>query len=453
MPTQTRKKYERFIFKDYQLEGQKIKFFYTLSANHLPPLDFCECLELPPTVPPPNPQDQNLAKLLDACHKVLGLSYYKTYLPETIVASPVSPLDAVFWQELYSVGLGEFYFRNNLPLPQHLQFPTQTTQTTQAQRFEVGSIKTHMEPKIMVLMGGGKDSAVVCSIAKHVSNSCIGFSLGDNFWAAKTAESAGLPYIQVKRTLDPALFQLPDARNGHIPISACIAFVSTLVAYLLGCNYVIAGNERGADEGNVELAGTTINHQWSKGSHFEDLFQQWCRRNLGGGPSYFSLLRPLSEIHIAKLFAQLPDLHPAFSSCNGNFKLHPQGLNQRWCGRCAKCVFTALLLKPHLTDEAYRHIFLADFLENPQNQTTLLNLLGLGTMKPWDCVGTFMESKLCFTMLYQQQRLSGMAWEVAQTYPEACVSEDFRDQWQKHLTPTHQHFLPPTWLPQIYAYY
>jgi len=63
-----------------------------------------------------------------------------------------------------------------------------------------------------------------------------------------------------------------------------------------------------------------INHQYSKSSEFEKKFRDYLT-NLTPSVSYFSLLRPLYELQIAKILAKLPQYHQVFKSCNVNQSL------------------------------------------------------------------------------------------------------------------------------------
>ena len=62
------------------------------------------------------------------------------------------------------------------------------------------------------------------------------------------------------------------------------------------------------------------------------------RRHLAGEARFWSLLRPLYEPQVVKLFSAFPRQFPVFRSCNRGSKANA------WCGECAKClsIFTAL---------------------------------------------------------------------------------------------------------------
>jgi len=51
--------------------------------------------------------------------------------------------------------------------------------------------------------------------------------------------------------------------------------------------------------------GKIINHQYSKSFEFENQMRVYCKKYLAENIEYFSFLRPLYELQIAKIFAQL----------------------------------------------------------------------------------------------------------------------------------------------------
>jgi hypothetical protein len=189
--------------------------------------------------------------------------------------------------------------------------------------------------------------------------------------------------------LDPKLLELnaAGAFNGHVPVSATLAFAGTLVALLCGRSGVIASNEASASQGNARWHGIDVNHQWSKSIEFERRMRRWLSDHLGDGPQYVSLVRPITELRIVKAFATHPRYFSAVTSCNANFKQSGPAA-QRFCLTCSKCVFVSLMARPWLDDAAYHALFSGDPLANPANVTIVEELLGLRGTKPFECVGT-----------------------------------------------------------------
>ena len=74
---------------------------------------------------------------------------------------------------------------------------------------------------------------------------------------------------------------------------------------------------------------------------------------------------------------------------------HQHGL---WCGECPKCVFVFTLFSAFLTKEELLGIFKKNLYQDENLLPLFKDVLGLGKMKPFDCVGTFEESKASFVL-------------------------------------------------------
>ena len=433
------------------LDERELRLGYALRGGPDADIEFKEVLRLPPELPAPDIKDPVVLALIDGCHRAFGTSYFKAAIPPKIVALPVSDADADFWDELYSLGMGEFYCRNGLSPRDRAHFPRGAASVQAAGR-------AMDDDASLVLIGGGKDSALVADIVRHSGVPAAALSLGNAAWIQRSAQASQLNLHSIQRSLDKRLLELNarGAWNGHIPISTCIAFISLLAAYAGGFAHILVGNERGAEEANDVFDGVAINHQWSKTLHFEQAFRRWCARHFAQGPSYFSLLRPMSEIHIAQLFSQLPEQLPNFTSCNVNFRQAPGAPGHRWCARCPKCVFVYLLLAPHLSEEQTDAVFGSNILADPANLPHLKALLGVLDVKPWECVGTLHECRLSFTALARQQRLNSALLALAEQHPEIIYGDEvetgFEAAWQAELQLSSQHCLSPAWKERLDAY-
>ena len=93
---------------------------------------------------------------------------------------------------------------------------------------------------------------------------------------------------------------------GVIPsiIFKDITDLTYLVAFLIGKKYVALSNEDSANESNI--VGEKINHQYSKSLEFENDFRWFTKNYLTDKIEYFSLLRPLNELQIMKIFTKYP---------------------------------------------------------------------------------------------------------------------------------------------------
>ena len=204
--------------------------------------------------------------------------------------------------------------------------------------------------------------------------------------------------------------------------------------------------------GNLAIEGFDVNHQYSKSFDFESELAHYFQSLLPGF-RYFSLLRPLSELEIAKLFSRSPRYHAVFSSCNGNYKLNNTAAKTaRWCLNCPKCRFVFLALAPFLPKTELLAIFGGNLLADPAQQSGFAALVGRGTHKPFECVGEIEESQAAFFLLTQnpvwQQEII-VQWfkqDILPTipHPESLVEQAFR------FSPIH--LIPPEFLEKLYAY-
>jgi hypothetical protein len=117
------------------------------------------------------------------------------------------------------------------------------------------------------------------------------------------------------------------------------------------------------------------------------------------GLDYRSVLRPASELAIARAFAGLPAFHPHFTSCNAVFRLDPARRRSNWCGDCPKCRFVFLALAPFLAPDALLAIFGTDLLADDSQYDGFADLAGLRDHKPFECVGEEAESLLAMRLL------------------------------------------------------
>ncbi len=241
----------------------------------------------------------------------------------------------------------------------------------------------------LVLVGGGKDSVVVLEALKKSGRAIRPMVLNPTPAALRNIRIAGLsdPLI-VSRTIDRKLLDLNKAGylNGHTPFSAYLAFLGLFVATIHGYEYVIAGNEASANEGNVMYKGFEINHQYSKSFRFEKRFREYTTMYLPTKSQYFSLLRPLNELQIAMLFSRFPQYFSSFRSCNVGAK------TDSWCGQCPKCAFAWLILSPFLSTEQLIAMFGSDLSKRKIIQQHIQNLVE--GSKPFECVGTKEECRV-----------------------------------------------------------
>ncbi|WP_130470483.1 endonuclease domain-containing protein [Candidatus Magnetaquicoccus inordinatus] len=435
--------YQRFEFLPFESHGHQTTFHYRLSGDRVAPIDFCEQITWPAALPAPDPMRAEMQQALRNVQLVLGISYYKSCCPKEIIIHGALPneQEAQFWDQLYTVGLGEFYYRNQLDPRGRVHFPWQAVSRP------LLSCPEPVGEKVLLLIGGGKDSAVSYEIIREAGVEVALFSLGNAPWIKRLAAAFAAQHYVAGRQLDAKLFALnaSGAYNGHIPISACIAFVSLVVALCGGYRAVIASNERTASYGNLHWLGMEINHQWSKSLQFEQSLQSLQRGLFVHAPDYFSLLRSLSELAICGLFARRLRYFNNFTSCNANFQLKDTSQTPRWCGRCPKCLFVYLMMAPHLNAERLQSIFAGDFLRDAANMPLLEELAGIRGHKPFECVGTPEEVLAALSQLYRQGRLQGS--ELQEFYEERLQVKvvDAQRLWQEQMAAGGESSVTPLW--------
>ena len=316
------------------------------------------------------------------------VSYWKIACPKRVVVKPFALTDSQikFWEKLYYNGLGEFLYLNGITVSE-----AELMYIESAGNVPFASVGTMLEDKALVPIGGGKDSVVTLECLRNEMPviPMIVNPRGATLNCVKVAGYGENDFIVINRTLDPTMLKLnaEGYLNGHTPFSALLAFISVLVVFGSRSKYIALSNENSANESTVP--GTNINHQYSKSIEFEADFRNYVAENISDEVQYFSFLRPLSELQIAKLFAQCEAYHPVFRSCNVGSK------TDSWCGHCPKCLFTWIILSPFLPKEKLITIFGKDLMADESLRPIFEELNGTAPVKPFECVGTVEEVRAC----------------------------------------------------------
>lgn len=341
------------------------------------------------------------------------LSYWKlTASPHIhISAGTLTQTELDWWHTLLIEGMGEYFFVNTINFSQP-NFVRLSAQTVQAPDVPLKEIVLPTTPnsthhRILVPIGGGKDSAVTLSLlGEAFPSTTAGFMVNAISSAEAILQASNIENrVDVTRVLDPQMLELNSQGflNGHVPISSTLAYLSVFAAKLFGYTHVAISNERSSNEGNVFYCDRDINHQYSKTAAFEKSFAQYCQTYLPAQtPYYFSFLRPLYELQIAELFAQLPKYHSVFRSCNRGQKTNT------WCGECPKCLFAYSIMLPFLGIEKTITIFGKDMYSDASLYYLAEELLGVGHKKPFECVGTHEETLCAFYLATQQYESSAL---------------------------------------------
>lgn len=329
-------------------------------------------------------------------HLIAGVSYFKAAAPPRIQIDGFSIDDdtAALLAELYENGLGEFAYRNGMVLRGKIRFPVAAERPAPAPAL---GLKKHA----LVAIGGGKDSLVSIEALRKAGVAQTVVWVGSSPLIKACAERTGLPMLNISRSLAPELFEMnkQGALNGHIPVTAINSAILVLAALLHDADQVVFSNERSASYGSLIPGTGEVNHQWSKGWAFERDFAAHLRSHVAQDVSYFSLIRPFSELAVARQFARLDHYDAHFSSCNRNFHLLGERPAQRWCGACPKCHFVFLALAPFMPKPRLMGIFGRNLLDEPDQAPGFDALLEFQDHKPFECVGEGRESRAAMAAL------------------------------------------------------
>ena len=339
-------------------------------------------------------------RVLELLHLVAGVSYFKVGAPpEITTTTPLSPAATALLDAVYTKGMAEYAYRNKLPHVLDLSVTAPPAEPATPVSVAGG--------RPLSPVGGGKDSIVTLEALRRGGLDPVPFAVNPNWVITSVFAASGLSPLVARRQIDPKLFELNSAGalNGHIPVTAINSLIAVATAVLHGLGPVVMSNERSASDPNLVWNGHEINHQWSKGVEAEGLLREALAAHAGLADAYFSLLRPLSELHIARLFAEHTHYDEVVTSCNAAFKLRDP--SARWCGHCPKCRFVFLAMAPFMPRARLVAIFGADLLADETQLPGYKELLGLDGHKPFECVGEVEESVVALALLRDNPEWAG----------------------------------------------
>ncbi|WP_065868144.1 UDP-N-acetyl-alpha-D-muramoyl-L-alanyl-L-glutamate epimerase [Stenotrophomonas nitritireducens] len=344
-------------------------------------------------------------RALQLLHLIAGVSYYKAAVPAqvSIDSYAIDAATAALVETVYFNGLGEFAYRNGLNLRDRFKLPVTESLSPRERGWGEGASAPNLNltHHALVAIGGGKDSLVSIEALRNAGVAETVTWIGGSQLIRACAERTGLPTLNIGRTLAPELFELnrQGAWNGHIPVTAVNSAIMVLAAVVQGMDQVVFSNERSASYGS-QIAGTgEVNHQWSKGWAFEKAFGEYVQQYIAADLNYYSLLRPLSELAVARQFAKTDFYDAHFSSCNRNFHILGERPVNRWCGVCPKCHFVFLALAPFMPKMRLVRIFGRNLLDDSEQAGGYDALLEFQDHKPFECVGEGKESRAAVATL------------------------------------------------------
>ncbi len=429
-----RSEFPFFIYRNYSFsvtnEGLKAGFVFELAGKYI----FKPALKIPARrfYHFEKLTNEQLGNLVFHIGMVELISYWKAACPPLLIVKPhaLEQEQIDWWKKLYYHGLGEFFYLNGI------ETGSESFMEIRSEGNSTLTVDIPLdEKKVLVPVGGGKDSVVTLELLKSEGLEVIPFVLNPREASVRTLEIAGFSpgeSIVVNRTLDKQLLELNSRGflNGHTPFSALLAFTASLAAAACGAGNIALSNESSASQSTVP--GTKINHQYSKSLEFEQDFAGYAWKYLHSGLSYFSFLRPLNELQIARLFAGFPQHFFSFRSCNVGSK------TGSWCGRCPKCLFTYIILSPFIPQQQMQDIFGKALAEDESLLPVFEELTGKTAVKPFECVGTPDEVQAALAAIRKQREgdeLPALLKHFHPAVPEDTFDKLLADFEKNHLLP------------------
>lgn len=432
---------KKFIYENVRIDDNRLTIYFDYQIiTDQDTFDLTESLK----IPTPLPDNPTSDRVLRALHLALGISYYKSFLPPIIDhAYRMDSIEAGFWNTVFRHGLGEFLYKNKLHPDKLAKFSAQSGSVVPDD-----SDNLDWQETALLGIGGGKDSIVAGELLKELGIKTTGFVLatGENRGQAQAvANTMEIGLLGVERRLDPQILEInkiEGALNGHIPVSLIFALVGCLLASADNSRYVIVANESSASIPQTKHAGSSVNHQWSKSLEFEKLFQDFVHDRISKNLDYTSLIRPLSSVSIAKIFANYPKYYEVFTSDNSLFKINQtERLHPRWSQDSPKSLSSFMLLSPWISDVNMYRIFGHNFLNDDKLSALFMELLGAGKNPVLDCVGTPEELKLSLSMLIEQGRFENT--HLINIFKSSnLVVHDTAQKLQESLAISNEHSLP-----------
>jgi hypothetical protein len=433
-----------FTYLDFQVaDNRRTVAFSYLTHNQEQDYNFSESLVFPIDLP----DTVQVKAALRALHLALGISYYKIFVSPVINHNyDMSEAEAGFWNDVWQGGLGEFLYINKLSSDRLAKFKPQAG-TLNKDAFG----QTPANNKAILGIGGGKDSTVAGELLKELGVELTGFVMAtgeQRGQAQKVADTMGIPIMAVERSLDKRLLvvqELPGAFKGHIPISLIFGLVGTVLALATDSSNMVVANEASASIPHVTWENNPVNHQWSKAFGFEQQLQQFIKSEICDNITYFSAIRPLTSVGVAKIFAKFSQYFEVFTSDNYVFRIEPSRRpNSRWSLESPKSISSYILLAPWLPESEMLRIFGRDFLNEPSIETLFAESIGHQGHPPLDCVGTVEELVLSLNLASRQNKFSnsylmgkGREWQIIQ------AERDWDDELQKMLKLQPEQAFPP----------
>ena len=392
--------YKEFIFEAYSFDAETgtAEFYYSFDGARR----FVEKVQFNGTFAEPINQEA-LDNALQLAFYVVGTSYYKTFPTKNVAFKTAQPdqSQAKFLHEVYTNGLSQFIFENNLTLDDVVSFEGSGVNETATAYSGEG---------VLALQSGGKDSLLMANLLQENAVTYKTLYVTSSDLYPEVLNSLQVDVRIIKRTLDISALKnavSDGALEGHVPITYIVQSFALIDAVLHGENKVLASIGAEGGEAHEYVGDLAVNHQWSKTWDAEQLLALYVENYVSADIKVGSPLRGYSELKIAELFVEKcwDTFGHSFSSCNlANYKQGENNSELTWCGECPKCANSYLLFAPFVKPAELQSLFSGQDLFAKQSLAeTFKGLLGInGVMKPFECVGEVDELRLAYHMARQR---------------------------------------------------
>lgn len=409
--------YQVFIFEDYSFDEstKTAKFHYSFDGQR----HFTETVTFGSSSAVADLViNQLIDKALQLSFYLVGTSYYKAFPTKKVLFKKGKPdqWQAQFLQRVYTEGLSQFLFENNLELSDIAQFEGGESENAAVSYDGSG---------VIALQSGGKDSLLLATLLEETSVEYSPF-----FVKYSPSHPAVLDELQyslktAERRIDTSALKEAQAEgglNGHVPVTYIVQSFALIEAILNGKNTVLTAIGAEGDEPHEYIGELPVNHQWAKTWGAEQLFGEYVTKNISSDINVGSPLRGFSELKVAELFVThaWEKYGHSFSSCNrANYQQGSDNSELKWCGQCPKCANSYLLFAPFVEPEELQSLFAGqDLFAKPMLIETFKGLLGIdGVMKPFECVGETNELRLAYHMA--RQKFGSSKYQLPFDVPEA----------------------------------
>ena len=293
-------------------------------------------------------------------------------------------------------------------------------------------------PNTLALFGGGKDSTVMLELLRKASISFSSLTYSHTIYGCSALQHERSPPLLHLLPSSPIqgsqhrLSIFEDYLNAptlgslgkEVGISSFLdgetslaLFAAVPIALFYCYTSILFGNERSANVGNLvweEVSGEEINHQWGKSKEHELLLGRYIQDTLVSNLSHVSVLMPIHDVVIFNV---------AKTRLDAVFYTHSCNMLLSWCKRCPKCCYVWLSFMAYLPCSLVNKMFAGDNLfDAAENDIHFTQMMGLGSRKPFDCVGEIDEARLAFELCHRKG-LQGRAMDIYVERVQPTLSE------------------------------